>query len=76
MSGKTYSIANSATTATGRVVVPRSFDALGVDPQTKRLYASVIPSYAQAGYVLRYEETSVLVDSIKAEIAPSGFYFR
>ena len=76
LGGKAYSFSIDATTATGSVVVPRSFSALGIDPQTKRIYGSVIPSYAQAGYVLRYESTGVLIDSVKAEIAPSGFYFR
>ena len=76
LSGKTYSFPTSANTGSGSVLISRSFSALGVDPQTKRIYGSVIPSYAQAGYVLRYESTGVLIDSVKAEIAPSGFYFR
>ena len=76
LSGKTYRLPIDATTALGSQVVARSFSALGVDPQTKRIYGSVIPSYAQAGYVLRYEESGALVDSVKAEIAPTGFYFR
>ena len=67
---------NDTSASTTNPVFNRAFSALGVDPQTKRIYASVIPSYEQAGYVLRYEETGVLVDSVKAEIAPSGFYFR
>lgn len=76
LSGKTYRLPIEATSASGSQIIARSFSALGIDPQTKRIYGSVIPSYAQAGYVLRYEETGALVDSVKAEIAPSGFYFR
>ncbi|GAB4005948.1 hypothetical protein GCM10028808_06890 [Spirosoma migulaei] len=76
LSGKTYRFTVDANTSAGSVFVNRSFSALGVDPQTKRVYGSVIPSYAQAGYVLRYEDGGSLVDSVKAEIAPSGFYFR
>ena len=76
LSGKTYRLPIESTTATGTLLVARSFNALGVDPQTKQLYGSVIPSYDQAGYVLRYQETGTLIDSVKAEIAPSGFYFR
>ncbi len=76
LSGKTYRLPIEATTASGSQVLARSFNALGIDPQTKRIYGSVIPSQAQAGYVLRYEENGTLIDSVKAEIAPSGFYFR
>ncbi len=76
LNGKTYRLPIDANSALGSQVIGRSFSALGIDPQTKRIYGSVIPSYAQAGYVLRYEESGALVDSVKAEIAPSGFYFR
>ncbi|GAB3040893.1 YncE family protein [Spirosoma pulveris] len=76
LSGRTYRLPIEATSASGSQIIARSFSALGIDPQTKRIYGSVIPSYAQAGYVLRYEESGALVDSVKAEIAPSGFYFR
>ncbi|SOD96277.1 YncE family protein [Spirosoma fluviale] len=76
LSGKTYRLPIEATAAPGSQIVARSFSALGIDPQTKRIYGSVIPSYAQAGYVLRYEESGALVDSVRAEIAPFGFYFR
>ncbi|GAB4045855.1 YncE family protein [Spirosoma litoris] len=76
LGGKTYTISIDANTASGSVVVNRSFSALGIDPQTNRIYGTVIPSYAQAGYVIRYESTGTLVDSVKAEIAPSGLYFR
>lgn len=76
LSGKTSRFSIDATSATGTQVIGRSFAALGVDPQTKQIYGSVIPSYDQAGYVLRFQETGTLIDSVKAEIAPSGFFFR
>ena len=77
LSGKTYNLSIDATTTPGNQFVARSFSALGIDPQTGRLYGSQNPLlYTQAGYVLRYESTGTLVDSVKAEIAPSGFYFR
>lgn len=59
--------------------VRRLFSGLGVDPQTGYIYAGVTPSFKQAGYVLRYQDngnSAVLIDSVKAEIAPSRFYFR
>lgn len=76
LSGKTYRIGIDATTASGSQVIARSFTSLGIDPQTNRIYGSVVPSQAQVGYVLRYESSGTLVDSVRAEIAPSGFYFR
>lgn len=78
LSGRTYQILITATTtASARVVVNRSFSALDVDPQTGMLYASPsVVLYTQAGYVLRYQPDGVLIDSVKAEIAPSRFYFR
>ncbi|MVM29408.1 DUF5074 domain-containing protein [Spirosoma sp. HMF4905] len=77
LSGKTYTISTDATTASGSIVISRSFSTLGIDPQTNRIYGTQNPLlYTQAGYVIRYESTGTLVDSVKAEIAPSGFYFR
>ena len=75
--GETYSfrITDSSIPAT-RPFIGRLFSGLGVDPQTGYLYAGVTPSYKQAGYVLRYQPDGVLIDSVKAEIAPSRFYFR
>ena len=75
--GETYSfgIIDSSIPAT-RPFIGRLFTGLGVDPQTGILYAGVTPSYKQAGYVLRYQPDGVLIDSVKAEIAPSRFYFR
>ena len=72
LSGRTYNFSIDATTASGNQVITRSFSALGIDPQTKQIYGSVIPSYAQAGYVIRYKPDGVLIDSVKAEIAPYG----
>ncbi len=77
LSGKTYRFATSATAiSTANPIVNRSFSALGVDPVNGTLYGSVIPSYAQAGYVLRYQSNGTLIDSVRAEIAPSKFFFR
>ncbi|GAB3687386.1 hypothetical protein GCM10027592_00850 [Spirosoma flavus] len=76
LNGRTYRLDTSSSTASGMQKIARSFNALGVDPQTKVIYGAVVPSYKQAGYVVRYDEGGTLIDSVKAEIAPSGFYFR
>lgn len=49
---------------------------LGVDPQTGNLYAGLVPSLKQSGYVFRYKSDGVLIDSVKAEISPSKFFFK
>lgn len=58
--------------------IKRVFSGFGVDPKDGLIYAGVTPSYKQAGYVLRYQPTATgrVIDSVKVEIAPSGFYFR
>lgn len=77
--GETYQfrIDEPAITAT-KPFINRLFSGLGVDPQTNILYAGVAPSYKQAGYVLRYQlgAGGGLIDSVRAEIAPSRFFFR
>lgn len=75
---RTYKLGISdATALTTNTLFNRAFSALGVDPQTGRFYGSPYPTiYTQAGYVIRYEESGALIDSVKAEIAPLRFYFR
>ncbi|MCU0339819.1 MAG: DUF5074 domain-containing protein [Spirosomaceae bacterium] len=57
-------------------VVRRVFTGLGFDPTSNLLYAGSTPSFKQAGYVIRYQPDGRLVDSVKVEIAPSGFFFK
>lgn len=57
--------------------IKRYFSGLAVDPRDGLIYAGVTPSYKQSGYVVRYQADGKSVkDSLKVEIAPSGFYFR
>ncbi len=59
--------------------IQRLFAGLGIDPQTNTLYAGVTPSFKQAGFVLRYRldgSQATLIDSVRAEINPSKFFFR
>jgi hypothetical protein len=75
--GETYrfSISDAAIAST-TPFINRLFEGLGIDPKTGNIYAGVVPSYKQAGYVLRYEPTGKLIDSVKAEIAPTKFFFK
>jgi hypothetical protein len=57
-------------------LIPRPFSGLSVDPNQGLLYAGVTPSYAQAGYAVRYRADGSLVDSIKVGVAPTGFFFQ
>ncbi|GAB3277994.1 hypothetical protein GCM10027347_52120 [Larkinella harenae] len=56
--------------------INRLFSGLAVEPQSGIIYAGFAPSLKQAGYVIRYQPNGTLIDSLKAEIGPSGFYFK
>ncbi|WP_128543421.1 DUF5074 domain-containing protein [Larkinella soli] len=75
--GETYRFSiNDTSIPAATPFINRLFSGLGVDPQTGILYAGFTPSLAQAGYVYRYQSNGTLIDSVKAEIGPSGFYFK
>jgi hypothetical protein len=76
--GETYSFKTSASMVEAKTpFIKRLFSGgFGVDPKTGTLYAGLIPSYKQAGYVFRYKTDGTLIDSVKAEIAPSKFFFK
>ncbi|MCE6990589.1 YncE family protein [Dyadobacter sp. CY323] len=57
-------------------LIKRVFSGLSVDPSQGLIYAGVTPSYAQAGYAVRYRGDGSLVDSIKVGVAPTGFFFK
>jgi hypothetical protein len=67
---------SDATIATTTPVVARVFSGIGFDAKSGMLYAGVTPSFKQAGYVLRYQPTGQVIDSVKVDIAPSGFWFK
>jgi len=76
--GETYRFNIDATSIPAATpFINRLFIGLGVDPQTGTIYAGITPSFKQAGFVVRYKsDTGVLIDSVRAEIAPSRFFFR
>ncbi|RYF49530.1 MAG: hypothetical protein EOO38_07710 [Cytophagaceae bacterium] len=76
-SNRTYRFAITDTSVPTTAVQNRSFAAIGIDPNSGMFYGSQNPvNYAQAGYVIRYQESGALIDSVRAEIAPSRFFFR
>lgn len=75
--GETYSFGISdAAISVAKPLVNRFFTSLNVDPQTGSLYATSVPSSGQSGYVLRYQANGTKIDSVKAEVAPSGVFFK
>lgn len=69
---------NSIDIASGvaKTFINRTFADVGFDAESNQIYTSLIPSFKQAGYVFRYKTTGEVVDSVKTEIGPSGFYFK
>lgn len=59
-----------------KTFINRTFASVGYDSKSNQVYTTLIPSYKQAGYVLRYKSTGEVIDSVKVEIAPNGFYFK
>jgi len=57
-------------------VLRRVFTGLAADPISQQIYGGITPSLTQAGYVLRLSPTGELLDSVKVEISPEGFYFK
>ncbi|WP_439557694.1 YncE family protein [Dyadobacter sp.] len=57
-------------------LIRRVFTGLAIDPSQGLIYAGVTPSYAQAGYAVRYRADGSLVDSVKVNVAPTGFFFQ
>lgn len=75
--GSTYFFNTSASSiSVSTALLPRAFASLGADPKTQTIYAAVIPSFSQAGYVIRVNATGALQDSVRVEVAPEGFFFK
>lgn len=70
-----FSVTDTSVPAT-TPFIRKLFSGLAVEPQTGTIYAGFTPSYKQAGYVFRYQPNGTLIDSVKAEIGPSAFYFK
>jgi hypothetical protein len=52
------------------------FYALGVDPSNGNVYVSDAIDYMQPGWVYRYSNQAVVLDSFKTDIIPSFFCFK
>jgi YVTN family beta-propeller protein len=56
--------------------INRVFYGLGVDKKSGIIYGGYVPGFTSNGYVIRYNSSAVLIDSMQAGIAPNGFCFR
>lgn len=75
--GETYKFGvNDAQINVTTPFIKRNFTGLTVDPSQGLIYAGVTPSFAQAGYAIRYRADGSLVDSVKVGVAPTGFFFK
>lgn len=76
--GETYSFPiTDAVISTDKPFIKKLFGGgMAIDPIGGTIYAGLVPSFKQAGYVFRYKPSGVLIDSVKAEIAPSKFFFK
>lgn len=75
--GEIYSFnISDATISVTTPLIKRTVVGLGFDANTNIIYAGTSPNYKQAGFVYRYQTNGTLVDSVKAEIAPSKFLFK
>ena len=63
-------------TGTSKTFINRTFASIDFDDESNQVYTTLIPSYKQAGYVFRYQATGAIIDSVKVEIAPVGFFFK
>lgn len=59
-----------------KTFIKRKFTSVGFDNESNQVYTTLIPSYKQAGYIFRYQSNGTLIDSVKTEIAPVGFFFK
>ncbi|QCR23513.1 YncE family protein [Pontibacter sp. SGAir0037] len=52
------------------------FNALGVDPANSFIYQGKSTGYTTDGWVVRFNPSGAVVDSVRVGIAPNGFVFR
>ena len=52
------------------------FYGLGIDPANSDIYVSDAVDYQQKGIIYRYKPDGMQIDSFKADIIPSYFYFK
>lgn len=67
---------NTGGTLPVQPLINRMFYGLGIDKTTGNIYGGYVPGFTSNGYVLRYNPSAVLIDSMQAGIAPNGFCFR
>jgi len=57
-------------------IIKRTFNSMDVDPMQGLIYGSVVPSFTQGGYMVRYYINGDLKDSVKVGVAPRQAVFK
>lgn len=77
MEGSTISLPiESNAIDVSKPLIKRTFNSLNLDPMQGLLYGSVVPSYTQGGYLVRFYMNGDVKDSVKVGIAPKQVYFK
>jgi len=74
--GGLYVINYQEQTQNPEALVAKTFYGFGVDPETGRIYGLSAPSFTAAGWLMRYEPTGGLIDSIEVGIGPNHIVFN
>ncbi len=73
--GKVYIMDASATNLPSSPVVSREFYGLGIQPGNENIYGGV-GNFSSNSFVVRYNSSGTLIDSIAAGIGPNGIVFN
>lgn len=75
--GETISLpVNSNEVNVSSPIIKRTFNSMDVDPMQGLIYGSVVPSFTQGGYMVRYYISGELKDSVKVGISPKQAVFK
>lgn len=66
----------NAALSTTPIISGRDYYGLAASPFTNQIWALYVPNFISSGYVLRYSNTGVLIDSIQVGIGPNNVFFN
>ena len=76
-SGQVVRLPIGASTLNHTPVIPnKTFYGLGINEATQDIYAGLSTGFTTNGYLFRYTNNGVLIDSMQVGISPNGFAFK
>lgn len=76
-SGETISLPVESTQVNlSSPIIKRTFNSMDIDPMQGLIYGSVVPSFTQGGYMVRYYLNGDLKDSVKVGVSPKKAVFK